>query len=324
MGVYKDFIIFIIGVLVIIKSADLFTSGAEGIAKALRIPRIIIGLTIVSFVTTTPEFTVSVIASSMKLGGMAVGNAVGSCLANIGLILAITAIVRTIKFDPIVIKKELLFLIGIVLVLYLLMLDSSLSFLDGLFLLFLVIAFFTYITLRELKKRKINEYSKGKEQEQRISADFNVRKDVIHFLLGMLGVILSSKYAVIPSGINIAHFLKVPEIVIGLSMVAVGTSLPELFTALVSSFKGMGELAAGNVIGANILNILWVIGSSSLINPLSIDMQTQKITMPVVFILTVLTFLFAKTNLRLTRKEGIVLLIIYAGYVFYLFKFAYI
>ncbi len=323
MSIYRDFIIFIIGVLVIIKSADLFTSGAEGIAKALRIPRMIIGLTIVSFATTTPEFTVSVIASSMKLSGMAVGNAVGSCIVNIGLILAIAAIIRTIKFNSIVIKQELLFLIGIVLVLYLLMLDSNLTFLDGLFLIFLVIAFFTYITLRELKIKKLNEYPKGHGQEIS-SSDFNIKKDSIKFLLGMLGVILSSKYAIIPSGVNIAHFLKVPEIVIGLSMVALGTSLPELFTALVASFKRMGELAAGNVIGANIINILWVTGFSSLVNPLSIDVQTQKITMPVVFVITVLTFLFAKTNLRLTRKEGIILLIVYAGYTFYIFKFAYV
>ena len=315
MGIYKDFIILIIGFFVIIKSADLFTSGAEGIARGFRISRVIIGLTIVSLATTTPEFTISALSSYMGVGGIAVGNAVGSCLANIGLILAITAIIRAISFNPVVIKKELLFLIIAVIILYLLALDGNLTFWDGLFLCFLLAAFFTYIILRELKSRKTRK-------EEKLS-NYNIKKDGFKFLIGTLGVILSAKYAIIPSAINIAHFLKVPEIVIGLSIVALGTSLPELVTAVVASVKKMGELAVGNVIGANILNILWVLGFSSLINPLNIDIQTKNITLPVVFFITLLMFIFSRTKFRLTRKEGLILFVIYAGYIFYIFKFAY-
>lgn len=315
MGIYKDFIIFIIGFIVIIKSADLFTSGAEGIARAFRIPRFIIGLTIVSIATTAPEFTISALSSYMRVGGMAVGNAVGSCLANIGLVLAVAAIIRAISFNPKVIKKELLFLIIAIIILYLLMLDGNLTFRDGLFLCLLLVGFFTCIILRGLKSRKASEEKK--------LPNYNIKKDSLKFLIGTLGVILSAKYAIIPSAINIAHFLKVPEIVIGLSIVALGTSLPELVTAVVASVKKMGELAAGNVIGSNILNILWVLGFSSLINPLSIDIQTKNITMPVVFFITVLMFIFSRTKFRLTRKEGLILFAIYAGYIFYIFKFAY-
>ena len=315
MGIYKDFIILIIAFFVIIKSADLFTSGAEGIARGFRISRVIIGLTIVSLATTTPEFTISALSSYMGVGGIAVGNAVGSCLANIGLILAITAIIRAISFNPVVIKKELLFLIIAVIILYLLALDGNLTFWDGLFLCFLLAAFFTYIILRELKSRKTRK-------EEKLS-NYNIKKDGFKFLIGTLGVILSAKYAIIPSAINIAHFLKVPEIVIGLSIVALGTSLPELVTAVVASVKKMGELAVGNVIGANILNILWVLGFSSLINPLNIDIQTKNITLPVVFFITLLMFIFSRTKFRLTRKEGLILFVIYAGYIFYIFKFAY-
>ena len=157
MGIYKDFIIFIIGIAVIIKSADLFTAGAEGIARAFRIPRIIIGLTIVSFATTAPEFTVSTISSYMGEGGLAVGNALGSCLANIGLVLGIAVIIRTIGFTPRVIKQELLFLAMVTVILYLLMLDGNLTFGDGLFLCLLLVAFFIYIILRELKTRRKRE-----------------------------------------------------------------------------------------------------------------------------------------------------------------------
>ncbi|MCK4261678.1 calcium/sodium antiporter [bacterium] len=319
MGIYKDFIIFIIGILVIIKGADFFTTGAEGIAKAFRIPRVIIGLTIVSVATTAPEFIVSTISSHMGVGGMAVGNAVGSCLANIGLILAVAAIIRAIGFNPKVIKQELLFLVMLVIILYLLMLDGNLSFGDGSFLCFLLVVFLTCIILRELKAKR------GSKEKILIPIQptYNIKKDSIRFLIGAAGVVLSAKYAIVPCGINIAHFLGVPEIVIGLSMVALGTSLPELVTAAIASFKKMGDLAAGNIIGANILNILWVLGFSSLINPLNIDGQTKTVTMPVVFFITLLMFLFARTKFKITRSEGLILFVIYAGYIFYILKFAY-
>lgn len=315
MGIYKDFIIFMIGFFVIIVSADFFTSGAEGIARAFRIPRIIIGLTIVSLATTAPEFTISTLSSYIRAGGMAIGNAIGSCIANIGLILAIAAIIRTVCLNPRVIKQELLFLIVAVIILYLLILDGNLAFRDGLFLCFLLITFFTYIIFREFKTRRIDE--------KEVLLDYDLKKDGLKFFVGATGVVLSAKFAIIPSGINIAHFLKVPEIVIGLSMVALGTSLPELVTAVVASVKKMGELALGNVIGANILNILWVLGASSLINPLDIDIQTKRVTMPIVLFITLLMFFFSKTKFKITRKEGLVLFVLYAGYIFYIFKFAY-
>ncbi|MCD5390912.1 calcium/sodium antiporter [candidate division NPL-UPA2 bacterium] len=338
MGIYKDFIIFAIGILVIIKSADFFTAGAEGIAKAFRIPRVIIGLTIVSFATTAPEFITSTISSHMGVGGMAVGNAVGSCLANIGLILAIAVIIRAISFNPKIIKQELLFLVILVIILYLLMLDGKLAFWNGLFLCFLLIVFFAYIISRELKGRRESQENilsnypsplpsphmgEACKKEIPIQSNYNIKKDSFKFLIGAAGVILSAKYALIPSGVKIAHFFGVPEIVIGLSMVALGTSLPELVTAVAASVKKMGGLAVGNVIGANILNILWVLGFSSLINPLNIDTQTKTITMPIVFLITFLIFLFSRTKFKITRSEGLVLFLIYAGYIFYIVNFAY-
>lgn len=319
---YKDILIFIFGIGVIIKSADLFTSGAEGIACAFRISRVIIGLTIVSLATTAPEFTVSVISSSMGVGGMAVGNALGSCLANIGLILAIAAIINPIKLNPRVLRRELPFLIFVVFILYFLMWDNLLGFVDGVFLCFLLIAFFTYIILRENRLKResaVNDISSPEKKHNSSS----LKKYGIKFLLGALGVVLAAKYAIIPSGINIARFFGMPEVVIGLTMVAVGTSLPELFTAIVASAKKMGELAFGNVIGANILNILWVLGASSCVRPLEIDTQTRTVTMPLVFIVTVLILLFSGTRLKLSRNKGLIFFVIYAGYIFSIFKFVY-
>jgi cation:H+ antiporter len=251
----------------------------------------------------------------MGHGGMAVGNALGSCIANIGLILAIAAIIRAVNFNPRVIKQELVFLIAMTIILYILILDGKLSFGNGLFLCFLLVAFFAGVILRELKAKK--------ENVEGIPSDYNIKKDGFRFLIGAAGVVLSAKYAIIPCGINIAHFLGLPEIVIGLSMVALGTSLPELVTAVVASIKGMGELAVGNVIGANILNILWVLGCSCLINPLNIDGQTKGITLPIALFITLLMFLFSRTKFKLSRNEGLGLFAIYAGYIFYIFRFAY-
>jgi len=322
----KDFIIFIIAIAVIIKSADLFTSGASALAQALRIPRMIIGLTIVSLATTTPELTVSAISSHLHLGGIAVGNALGSCIANIGLVLGLAAVARPIHFQPKLIKLELKFLIGVAVFLFLLMLNfrrglgdilqgGTLSSGDGLLLLGLLVASFTYIIVRELRIR-------GKTVGNSDPPP-RMKKDVLKFLIGAVGVVASAKYGIIPSGVSIAKFLGVPEIVIGLSLVAVGTSLPELFTALVAASKKMGDIAAGNVIGANILNILWVLGVSSLINPLAIDSQTLRITMPVLLSFIIVMLIFARSGFRLVRWEGGVLLLIYSAYIAYLFKFAY-
>lgn len=315
MGIYKDFLIFIIGFCVIIKSADLFTTVAENIAAFFKLPRVVIGLTIVSIATTMPEFTVSAISAYMGVGGIAVGNVTGSCLANIGLILAIAAIIRAVDFNPKVIKSELVFLIGVSLFSYLLMKDGILSFVDGALLLLLLIGFFSYIIQRELRGK-----NKRKDIEK---PQLNLTKSIVMFLIGAVGVVLSAKQAIIPSGINIAKYFNVPEVVIGVSLIAVGTSLPELVTAIIASIKKMGELAAGNVIGANILNLLWVLGISSMIRPLNIDSQTQKITMPLVVLFALFLFLFSRTKFKLIRKEGIILVCLYSAYIFYIFNFAY-
>jgi len=315
MGILKDFLIFIVGLAIIYKSADFFTDGAEGIARVFRIPRLIIGLTIVSIATTAPEFTVSTISSYLNHGGMAVGNAVGSCLANIGLILAIAVIIRPIVFVREIIRTQIMFLLGSCVFLYLFMWDGILTAYDGILLTAMLFAFFAFVITRQVKM--VRSQVKAEISKQ------NLKKDIIKFLIGAIGVVISAKYAIIPSGVNIARFFNVPEIVIGLTLVAVGTSLPELFTAFVASAKNMGELAAGNIIGANIFNILWVLGASSAINPLLIDSQTKFVTMPVMLGITVLLAIFAGSKFRLSYKEGAILFSIYAGYIFYLFKFAY-
>lgn len=316
LGIYKDFIILVVGILVIVKSADLFTSAAEAIAAFFKIPRIIIGLTIVSIATTMPEFAVSALSAKMGSGGIALGNATGSCLANIGLILAVAAIIRTLRFDPRLIKQELVFLIGVCVFVFFLMQDGVLSFSDGVMLCSLLVVFFGYIIARELKNKK-------SRQDREDIQTKSINKDIAKFVLGSAGVIAAAKYAIIPSGVAIASYFKVPEIVVAVTMIAIGTSLPELVTAVVASLKKMGGLAVGNVIGANVLNMLWVLGFSSVLSPLKIDNQTKLVTMPLVIGFALLIFLFTRKKLVLQKAHGVVLLLLYSGYMVYIVKFAY-
>ncbi len=315
MGIYKDFIILIIGIFVIVKSADLFTSAAEAIAVFFKIPRIVIGVTIVSIATTMPEFAVSALSAKMGAGGIALGNATGSCLANIGLILAIAAVIRTLHFERRLIKQEMVFLIGVCVLVFLLMLDGVLGFFDGVLLCSLLVVFFGYVIYRQLRAKGRGDNIASKTR--------SINKDIVKFIFGAVGVVAAAKYAIIPSGMAIAAYFKVPEIVVAVSMIAIGTSLPELVTAVVASIKKMGELAAGNVIGANILNMLWVLGFSSMISPLNIDRQTKLVTMPLVIGFALLIFLFVRRKLVLQKAQGIILLFLYSGYMFYIVKFAY-
>lgn len=320
MGIYKDIIILIIGIAAIIKSADLFTQAAESIAVYFKIPRAVIGLTIVSMATTMPEFAVSVFSSAMGAGGLAVGNAIGSCLANIGLILGLAAVISAVKFNPQVIKQELSFLLLASLLIFLLMSDGQLQFQEGVFLCALLVLFFVVVVRRELSQRK----QRGKsEQVGGSAAAVSIKKEAIKFSIGAVGVVIAAKYAIIPSGIVVAKFFRVPEVVIGISMIAVGTSLPELVTAITASFKKMGELAAGNVIGANILNLLWVLGFSSMVNPLAVDINMRQVTLPLMIAMTFLLIIFSRTKFELSRAEGSVFLLLYTGYIFYIIKFAY-
>jgi len=304
-----------VGIFVIIKSADLFTSASEVIAAFFNIPRSIVGLTIVSLATTMPEFAVSAISSYMHVGGIAVGNATGSCLANIGLILGIAAVIGTVKLSQQTVNQELKFLFVIGVGLLILMWDGMLSFADGFILTLMMVGFFVFVVRRHLKANH--------NAKQRTGSLKTIRKDIVKFVVGAAGVVIAAKYAIIPSGTAVAEFFKVPAIVIGVSMIAVGTSLPELVTAIIASRKKMGDLAAGNIIGANILNISWVLGFSSMINPLTIDVQTKMVTMPLVIIFALMIYLFTRKDCEITRNEGIIFISCYFAYIIYIVKFAY-
>lgn len=305
-----DFLIFSGGIVAIVKGADWFTEAAVWFADKTGIPKIIIGATIVSLATTLPEFAVSSYASFTGHSSMAVGNAVGSAICNIGLVLGLTLLLCNFQVERQGFVHRSLFMIGGAVVLYLVALDGVISRADGGILL-LLLAGFIYYTLQEIKTYK------GSKHDQDISISGTPLRSTIQFIVGAALVVVGSRL-VVSSGIVIAEFFNIPEIIIALTLIALGTSLPELVTAITATLKGYQALSIGNIVGANILNITWVIGGSALVGPLKISAENLRLDFPVMALLMVALLIFGLTRNILEKWEGATLLIMYTSYIGYI------
>ncbi len=313
-----QFLIFLGACALIFKTTDLFVHGAVDLAEVLRLPKAFIGVTLVSLVTTAPEFIVSVTSSYIGEPGLAVGNALGSCICNIGLVFGVGIVLREVRVDKNDYKYKLSFLVGVLLLMLCLIANGVLSRPEAL-LLFGVLIFF----LISNYKLAMHERDGIKELISPDKKNERIKKGIIKFIIGGVGTVLLARFGMVQPGIAIATAFNVPTIIIGLTLIAVGTSLPELFTVIISSRKGHSEIALGNVVGANLLNLLFVLGAAGLINPLPIDNETIIFNMPSLLILTVIMFFLGFRNLKYERKEGYVLLGCYVLYLFLLFGFFY-
>jgi len=310
-------LVFIVSGFLMIKAASLFVDNATIISFKLNLPKIFIGSTIVSLLTVTPEFIVSVSSNWIGESGVAVGNVVGSCICNIGLILAVGVMIRSIRVGELDVKYRLTFLVGVLVIVYLFMLDRSLGRGEGIALLILLV-FFLVFNYRLAKKS-----GKTENADQDLTPSIPLRKSVLLFLTGGVLTVLLARYGMVDTGLNIARLLDVSPIVVGLTMLALGTSLPELITSIVSSRKNHGELAMGNVFGANVLNLLFVLGVAVLVRPIPIDEATITFNMPVAIGMAVLMLIFGKTKYTFMRFEGVVLLVAYLLYLVALFFMIY-
>lgn len=318
MGIIFHFIVFFAAGFLILKSADLFIKGALEISLSLRLSKVFIGATIVSIVTTTPELMVSSMSSAIGETGMAAGNAIGSCICNIGLVFAIGAIMKDVPVTKEDLKYKVAFLLVSLIAVYLLIIDGLLSKVEAIGLLFLFVIFIFINYRLALKGRIPTDITLQVSRSNHL-----LKKGIISFLLGGVFTVIIARYGLVYPGLAIADFLKVPPAVIGLSMIALGTSLPELFTTIVSSRKEHSEIALGNVVGASILNLLLVLGVSALINPLIIDRQTIVFNMPVAGLFGVMMLIMGFRNLRFSRFKGIIMLTIYVLYIAALFSIIY-
>lgn len=322
-----DLVLFAIAVALIGKGADWFTEAAVKIAEATHVPKVIIGATIVSLATTLPEFSVSAIAAIQAHTDMAIGNAIGSCICNIGLILGTCTLARASATDKNLLTQQGGFMIGSGILIFLLTLGGGLSRVGGIILV-IGLAAYIYYSVRTAKARRDKALIERlvEEEDARFPAQPTLRNEIIWFLMGAACVVGGSRLLVY-TGVRLAELLGVPELVISLTVVALGTSLPEYVTALTATIKGHQELSVGNIVGADIMDILWVLGGCSLMRPLPLNPeppflglpQTQSLDIPVMFLLMILLVAFGYSEGKLRRWQGGVLFIIYVIYVVFLF-----
>lgn len=301
--------ILILGFVMLVKGADWFVEGAAGIAKKMGIPQLIIGLTIVAMGTSMPEAAVSITAALDGNAGITVGNIVGSNILNILIILGITAVITNVAVQKSTLYCEIPFMTGItVLLLIFGVTGNSITFAEGVVFWVLFLLFLGYLFV--MAKR-------GQEQEEEAEAkDLPVWKCLVFMVLGGLLVVKGSDFAV--SGASeIARFFGMSDRLIGLTIVALGTSLPELVTSVTAARKGNAGIAIGNIVGSNIFNILFVIGTTALICVVPFE-QKFMIDTGIAILCGVLLWLGAVKHKELRRPCGIVMLVCYAGYLGYL------
>ena len=310
-----NILVLIISLVALVYAADYFVSGAVSIAKTIGVSSLVIGLTIVGLGTSAPEILVSVISSLQGNAGLAVGNALGSNIANIGMVLGITAIIAPIAMPSGIIKRELPILMVISIACYLLAFDG-LGQIDGVMMLMTLVVFIGWL----IKSSRGNEHTDDFSDE--FDSDMTARKAWIVFFLGLLGLLVSSKLLVW-SAVNIAQYFGISDLVIGLSVVAVGTSLPELAASVMSVIKKEGDLALGNIIGSNIYNLLAVYSLPGLLAPNLLDQNVLYRDFPVMLFLTGVLFVFGykffKKTGSISRLEGVMLMCFYAGYQWVIF-----
>ena len=309
--------LFLIGIILLLKSADILVDGASKMAAKLGISSLIISLIIVAYGTSAPESFVSFLAALEGYESIALGNVIGSCIANVLLVLGISAIVRPLKVKKGIIKREMPLLVGSVLLFMLVSIGGILNWIGGIILL---VVFIFYITFfiglakreREMNNREINNTKENKKQQN------NLSKNILFILLGIIGVVLGAEFLIM-SSIFIANSLEIPKVVIALSIVAIGTSLPELVVSSVASYKNEADICIGNLIGSNIFNITLILGICSLILPIHVEMVSLLATIFLLCVNVVIIFMLY-TGYSISRKEGAILLAGYFIYIFYIFS----
>jgi len=301
---------FIIGVIFLWKSSDILVEGTSKTAARLGVSTLIISLVIVAFGTSAPEFAISFGAALQSNANISIGNIIGSCIANILLVLGISALIKPIKIKKSIIRKEIPILIGTT---FIFLIFSYFGLLDtyhvigGLIFLILFVFFIVYCILTAKK-----QHEKTKKQID----PGKTMKNIIFIILGIAGVVFGA-WLLIESAVAIADFFGISKLVIALSMVAIGTSLPELVVSSVASYKGQADIAVGNIIGSNIFNILLILGASALL--ISLEASESIILILILLIVSLILLPFCCTDHAISRKEGIIFLIIYAFYIWFIF-----
>ena len=308
----------IVGLAVLVWSADKFVDGAVGVAEFCGMSTLLIGMVVVGFGTSAPELTVSAISASQGNPELALGNAYGSNIANIALILGATALISPILMQRSVLRGDLPILLAVSVLSIILVWDGSVARWNGILLLAVFAAAMAYSIRRELRKAKL-ERSESQSGNVDIAEPkkASLGKSVFWLLLGLVLLVVSSR-ALVWGAVEIARTLGVSDLLIGLTIVAIGTSLPELASSIAAARKGENDLALGNIIGSNLFNTLAVVGLAATISPMQeIEKAVTYRDMPLMIALTVALIVLGyrrKGDGRLNRIAGAILLAVYVGY----------
>lgn len=306
-GILIQFVILIAGFIFLIKGSDFFVDGASSVASILKIPTIIVGLTIVAFGTSAPEAAVSITSSLTGNNAMAVSNVIGSNLFNILLIIGLCAFLNELQIGRKLLEKDLPFLVIITILLSgFIVLNWNISRIEGIILLLLVIGYVGYL---------VYTARKSVESQYVDEAKLTPLRSIIYIIIGFIGIVLGGNF-VVDSASSIAITLGMSETLVGLTIVAVGTSLPELVTSLTALKRDENELVIGNVIGSNIFNILFVLGASSTISPIVLQ-KSMIVDIALMIFVTVLCYVFARTQEKFDKKEGFILVSLFITYMIF-------
>ena len=303
-GIIIQVVLLLVGFVFLIKGSDFFVDGASSIAAILKIPTIIVGLTIVAFGTSAPEAAVSITSSLTGSNAMAVSNVIGSNLFNMLMVIGVAALLGDLLMERSVLEKDLPFLVGITLLLTaFIVIGWNISVVEGIILLAILAAYIFYLIRSAGKSGATNYVEKPK---------LTAPKSILFIIVGLAGIILGGDM-VVNSASSIAMALGMSETLVGLTIVAIGTSLPELVTSLTALRKGENQLVIGNVVGSNIFNILFVLGASSAISQIPLD-SSMLIDVLLMVGVTILCFIFGKTQEKYDKKEGIILVALFIAY----------
>jgi len=313
-----DYILLVLGMVILIYGAHLLVQGASSFAKMLHIPNLVIGLTVVAFGTSFPELIINVFASSQGQSELAVGNVVGSNIINVLLVIGMAAVVKPLEIQNYTVRYELPIALLAMVILFVVANDgllngtdfSILHRSDGIIFLsfFLIFVYYTFVV-----STHSHEKHDGHDVKQ-----MSKLKSTLFMLLGMIGLYFGGEF-IVSSATKLASNWGLSEVVIGILVVALGTSLPELATSVVASFKGNADMAIGNIVGSNIFNVFLVLGTSATISPIIFN-PGINLDLGVAFLATLLLFIFVFTGKgrKVDRIEGSIFLILYTAYVVYL------
>ena len=303
--------VLLLGLVVLYFGAEWLIKGASSMAVGFGIPPLVVGLTVVALGTSLPEFMTNFIAALLGNDGLALGNIIGSNIANVGLILGTSAVLVPLAVAPATLKREYPIMMGVMIAFYLLGLDGVIGRIDGILLILGLAGFLAYL-LRDVRRRGVGP------NEVVASPDLIMPTWKKSLLLGGGIVALAlGAHLMVTSAVSIAEFFGIDPVIVGLTVVAVGTSLPELAASLVGVFRNETDLAVGNVIGSNLLNVLFVVGFVALVNPLHVEAEALRIHFPVMVAFSLLIAL-AWFGHRLNRLHGILMLVAFFSYMAYL------